>query len=496
MEISLTVKTYNDLRSFSFSDKTWDADWKKLSKECSKLTKWGLDKLKPGLKGSIKTIVLESEYICKDHRNLFSNYYSKKFQEVSPVSSRLHLFNCDVRRVEELLQNPQNYRDSYIGYIVIRPLHERSLGRTIIDPKKLVTMDQKNSYFLTATFHVHIGGVEFKVAGYPYMSQDGDVTVCAHSVLWGMCRYLSEKYSIYREFLPFDLIKLTETTSGRTFPYRGMTYSDYSKILSDFGSYPLIIRVKKSKNDSIDTGEFKNLCTYVESGFPVLSSFQGHVVTIIGHTIDYSKFCDPDEFGFIDSSSFLKQFIVIDDNFFPYQLLGDEKDPHNYGLEYDSEQYYISSIVAAVCPLPEKVFLPAEKARDAAMKYFIGMKGRLSEKSNGPWVTRLFLTTNSAFKRRKIEKSTNASASIDKLSAIVPYLNMPHFVWVMEVSPADKYNDGQCIAEIVLDSTSNDWKSGVLYLRIGNTMFIDGQEKTFDKEPMFFPQFTHNLGER
>jgi hypothetical protein len=370
----------------------------------------------------------------------------------------------------------------------------------MIDPLKLKTTDAKNFFCLRAKTHVHIGGVKYNISGYPYMSQDGDVTVCAHSTLWGMCRYLSETYSTYREFLPFDFIRLMSKDAGRTYPYRGMTYSDYCKILADFGCYPLIVRLKKNKDDTMSNDEFKNLYTYVESGFPVLASFSGHAVSLIGHTIDYDKSIDNITDDFIDSSFFLKHFITIDDNYFPYQFLGYTGDTVNY-----SPRYHIEDIVTSVCPLPEKVFLPAEKARAITLRYLDAMKKRLKDLEKQPWITRLFVTTNSSFKRRKIENSiNNRDGSLDKICQIIPYLNMPHFIWVMEASTVEQYKQGLCIAEIVIDPTANDREPTLLYARVGTTLFIGGiktengfgiKEIPFSGQCNDFKQYTHNLGE-
>jgi hypothetical protein len=400
------MNVLNDFIIIPLREETWDADWKNVQGKCPKLSDWGCDLLKDGFRGSARCVINEPEYICKDHRNLHSQYYSKKHKEISAITSRLHFFSCEISAIEEVFYNGKSLNEFYLGYVVIRPISERSLGRTVIDPYKLNNFDKnnfdKNNFFcLRSNSHIHLGGIKLSISGYPYMSQDRDITVCAHIALWGMCRYLSQKYQIYREFLPFDIIRLTSTSEGRTFPYRGMTYSDYCKILSDFGCYPSIIRLKKTKDTVGFPEEFKNLYSYVESGFPVLGSFSGHVATLIGHTIDYTKLCNIDKNkaeDFIDSSFFLKQFIVIDDNFFPYQLLGYKSDPKNYGKEFPG-QYSIESLVTGICPLPEKVFLPAERARKIGLDYLNGLKDQLTLVEQGPWVIRLFLTTNSSFKR-------------------------------------------------------------------------------------------------
>jgi hypothetical protein len=375
-----------------------------------------------------------------------------------------------------------------VGYSVIRPVVDRCLGRTIIDPLKLSRIDRNNFFSLRTKFETHIGGRHFEIFGYPYISQDGDVTVCAHTALWGVCRYLSERYPVYGEVYPFDLINFTDLTRGRKFPYRGMTYSDYSSILSEFGAYPIILSLKTS-DSTRNIDEFRNLYTYVESGFPVIASYSGHVVTLIGHTLDYDKNVTASVSGFIDSSEFIKDFVVVDDNYFPYQYLCENGYNHGYNNKTADD------IVIAVCPLPEKVFLPAEKAREWALTYLTGLRVELGKTGNGPFVTRLFLTTNSAFKRRCLQR-INLNGNIDRILYFIAEMNLPHFIWVMETGPLSLYRQGKCSGEVVLDSTAGDLQGANIYVRIGNSLWFDGDKYNDSTTPNNYPQYTHNLGEK
>lgn len=498
------MKLFNEYKSFNLRDKHLNVDWKNLKSECTNLHDWGVHILRPLLTGTAKCVVYEPHYVCKDHRNLYSNFYSKKHSVSSQYTSRLHFFSIPDVSIQDLIHDPSSLQGSYIGYSVIRPVAQRCIGRTVLDPLKLAKFQSRRAYFLRTGFQTHIGGQNFVANGYPYMSQDTDVTVCAHTALWGVCRYLSEKYSVYPEIYPFDLIKLTEPSQGRTFPYRGMTYQDYSNILSGFGTYPWIMWIQKPDPANpmgtvFNNDEFSDLCVYLESGFPILASYEGHVVTIIGHTIDYNHMPNADAAGFIESSSFCKQFIVVDDNFSPYQLLGDFDDSENYGSIYasstaigDDRGISMKSIVAAVCPLPEKVFLPAYMARDTARKYFSAYRNRICTNDESI-VLRLFLTTSTSFQQRK-------SPAIDKdqfdvINYSTTHMNLPHFIWVMEAGPVSQYLQGKCTAEIVMDPTANQYDNAVIYLRLRNSLIYDGKEHVASDAPEEFSQYTHNLGE-
>jgi hypothetical protein len=491
----LIYKT-NELECFHIDPAAPEATWKAVQNKCGFLTDWGVSQLRRGLDGFVQSVVLEPRYMCKDHRNLYSNFYSKKFLEISSNCRRLHFFSTPNLEAKQLLADPEAHQSAYLGFSVIRPVNIKCLGRTVIDPAKIGKGINDGYYLLRTKFRANINGADFWVEGYPFTSQDADATLCAHSALWGVCRYLSQKYPHYRELYPFDFVKLTESREGRSFPYRGMTYNDYCKILTDFGAFPV--------PQMIDSPEsFQDLYSYVESGFPVLASIRlpqgGHVVGLTGHTLDYNAQITPTN-GFVDSSQFLKQFIVVDDNFFPYQLLGYSGDPESYAEAYKkdpaNDEVGIETIKVMTCPLPEKVFLPAKDARKKALKYCEIFASYIKNTGAEPFVTRMFVTSSSSFKKRKL---LAAKINSDPASSLVANLHLPHFLWIMEISPVDIYKTGNCSAEIVLDATAGAAEDGVIYVRIGNQVHFAGKNTTVWNDipgPTIFSQYTHNLGER
>jgi hypothetical protein len=152
----------------------------------------------------------------------------------------------------------------------------------------------------------------------------------------------------------------------------------------------------------------------MESGFPVLTSFDGHVVNVIGHTI--TDRIQPKhaatKSGIFNSAALLKEFIVSDDNFFPYRLLAYEGQKQYYPQGAYSGMTHapsIDSIYAAVVPLPEKVFLRPADIRRHAYKFLehgdISPLIREALKESGgegePIISRQFVTSSSSFKCRK-----------------------------------------------------------------------------------------------
>jgi hypothetical protein len=324
-----------------------------------------------------------------------------------------------------------------------------------------------------------------------------------------MCRYLSERYTVYPETYPYDFIIGTTDTDGRTAPYRGMTYTDYSRLLTRFGCHPEILFMREDTTDAagktvstLSAEKLMRLCTYVESGFPVLASYRGHVVSLVGHTMDLNKTPAPNKHGWLDSSGFLKQFVVVDDNCFPYQLLGYQSDPDNYGRLYPNGGYAMESLYTAVCPLPEKVYLPSDQAREQCEvllnKLIAAHPAEVTAGDTSPLVTRLFVTTSAALKRRKLEKGLKEGKVTDPFAIKIADMHLPHFVWVMEVSPLELYRHGTCTTEIVLDTTANGLEECLLYARTGGKLILNNnviELKNPGLSLSTFAQYTHNLGE-
>ena len=473
------------------------------------LTDWGIKLLRSGLDGHVNSVLVEPVYVCKDYRNLFSHFYSKKFCGRSAHCCRLHFFGTKELTLEDVIFDPEHVQADYLGFSVIEPVAERCLGRTMIDPRK-IGLPGDRYFCLRTNTKVHIQGADYFVEAFPYRSQSGEAIVCAHTALWSACRYLSERYPAYRELHPYDLIEMTGDANGRRVPYRGMTYSDYSTIFSGFGVHPAIIVPKgtdtkgmPSKDWSKDAEAFYDLYAYMESGFPVLTSFGGHVVNIIGHTMSESiaPKHQPKR-GFYNSAALLKEYIVVDDNFFPYRCLGYEGTPRYFGAGGYSGMAHppsIDNIVAAVVPLPEKVYLQPAKARHLAYAFLNSpgacplIEETVAELGLSPnsLVARQFLTSASAFQRRKREYF---SQSGDELSSFPIFLNLPHFVWIVEISALDLYKGKQCFGELVVDATVGPHEWEPIYTRIGRTVIVGGRSQRVDDACMVYPQYTHNLG--
>ena len=486
-----------------------DAAWQRVRDACASLTDWGEKCLRGGLDGYVRSIAVEPRYICKDFRDLYSHFYSKKFVDRPSRCGRLHFFADPVSSTESMIFQNEELASSYMGYTVVQPVKDRCLGRTMIDPFSLGHAEEEFWCLRTPT-RMHLNGARYIVQAYPWMSQSGEATVCAHAALWGICRYLSERYNVYQEVHPYDLIEMMGTARGRRVPYRGMTYSDYCDILAAFGCHPVILTARTDQSDwTQDRDFFYNLYAFVESGFPVLISYRGHAATLVGHTMDTAASLDAPEHGmFYNSFSFLKQFVAMDDNFFPYQLLGFRDDPEDYGRPFSNLPHgaSIDSIFAAIVPLPEKAFLPPDKARSLSYRFLSQRQvkpliektlDRIGLRADEPLIARPFLTSSISFKKRKrLCARGQLDGCRDDLARVPIDLHLPHFIWVMEIAPASTYRHRKCIAEVVLDASESEDECEYVYIRIGDRVIREDRLAVVKGAPTQFVQYTHNLGER
>lgn len=229
----------------------------------------------------------------------------------------------------------------------MRPTRPNALGRTLLNPDGIIL---DGAQICTTREHVNLLGCDLTVSGFPFISQDADVTVCAQSALWMILRYFSDRYPSYAEAAPYQIGQLTsDYTLGRLYPSSGLTMWQMAEALRLSGFHPLTYY-----RDYTD--DFEHLLyTYIESGIPCLIGLEGHVIVAYGHRSNFEGNPTPDkDKSIVFSSYFNNSFIVSDDNEFPYQPL------MRQGGTPPASQYKFSDIDSFVVPLPEKVFLTAE----------------------------------------------------------------------------------------------------------------------------------------
>ncbi|MDA8136508.1 MAG: hypothetical protein M0T82_17960 [Desulfobacteraceae bacterium] len=419
-------------------------DWEKFYSICEGfLSRSDFSKIYDYLKESSKTIVLEKEYVDADYRDTYYNFFSRKFAQYPSKTIRINFFNCKI--APQMLFQLDRYQDNYIGFIVLRPNRVTAIGRTILDPEKLPFVQ---GHLCVSRYPVHILGAELFAKGFPYMSQDTDVTVCAHAACWMIFRYFSQRYSRYAEKWPYEVTQLNKDVStGRLVPSKGLTISQVTEMFSNFGFSPEIY-TRRQYVSLFD----KLLYVYVESGLPVVAglSSHGHAITIIGHVSDYqmSSPLTPNT-----SDIYLTGLIANDDNFMPYHFIRRQDPIPDTGSGHWS-RFKIEDIDSFVVPLYEKIHLSAEHVIELSKSILthpvLGLNTRSKLIKYEDTISRVFLTSSKSFKKMR----RNATLPFG-ISNVYCEMAMPKFVWVCEISTPDLFKNGKIAGELLFDATAN-----------------------------------------
>lgn len=386
-------------------------------------------------------ILVEKDYIDKDYRDTYSNFYSKKFAKYPCHTFRLHFFNCDIISLYTL----EKHINNYLGYTVIRPTRINSIGRTILDIEKLKIA---TGMMCLTEYKTHIMGIEFKIMGFPYMSQDTEVNVCAHTSCWMVFRYLSERYPVYKEMYPHQISQLTnEYLFGRTIPSKGLTISQVAELFTGFGLFPEVY-MRELTGDAL----FEQLLySYIESGLPIVAGLEKkkHAITLFGHTINSSKIK-----GVISSplntSQFIDGYIVNDDNCLPYQTVSRKRK----SISGYCSHLKVEDIDSIVVPLYEKIYLTAEYVQTLAIEIIMdrhfGFKNYSAKIHRNDIILRVFLTSSKSYK--KYRKSNPIPQGVSNEYLQTP---MSKFIWLCEISTIQEYMNKKIIGELIFDATSS-----------------------------------------
>lgn len=400
----------------------------------------GIARIMAAIQDRAKSVVVERHYIDKDYRDTFTNFHAKKFSTPDSRCIRLHFFDRPIDH--GTIRNSAAMQPHYLGYSVIRPTRPNCVGRTLLSPRACGVC---GCHVSLCSEEVSIQGTVFKTSGFPFISQDTDVTVCAQSALWMLTRYFSNRYKIHPEIYPFRLTDLTRDFSlGRLVPSGGLYIWQMAESLRQIGYAPVIYE-RSGFSD-----RFEHLMyTYIESGIPILAAFSDHVVALFGHRSDFSVApaaqMMAQEFSF--SSQFNREFVGNDDNGSPYQRLAT-------AVGTGTMPRPISEVVQFIAPLPEKVFLPAESFQSVVSDLLL--KSQMTYTQHSPRINselpllRLFLTTGRSFKKRLTERGMGHPDVVE----IYRNLPLPHFIWVCEISHKSCFPD-KILGEIIWDATRN-----------------------------------------
>ena len=283
-----TVVPYNeDNLANALSNHLNSSDWIKTSKPHYK---YFCNYFDDGTGIGAKTIVIEHKYLSKSYLIDYSNFYSTCHSPYERFCKRIHFFadEFDNRKLTALINNPKSKLgkiwESYLGYIVVKPLPKVFIGATIL--KTYQNSPTDNRFFpATKIYKVNIFGKELIINSLAFQEQDSVVGACASSALWSAFNKTSELFQTPLHS-PSDITKSAKNlfyNSGRTYPNHGLDYYQIGNAIDAIG---LVSELRNTKH-FISAGYLKSfIYSYNKIGLPVLLGIElpegGHLITITG----------------------------------------------------------------------------------------------------------------------------------------------------------------------------------------------------------------------
>lgn len=398
-------------------------------------------KLAGGISNAVKFVLIEHNYVDKDYRSTYYHFYSKKGQRYRADCVRLHFFDGTVAFDERTLSLTSSadsrLTDHYFGYMVLRPTGIATIGRTVVSPD---VRSGASRFIITADHKVHLLGYKLTVQGFPSMDQHVDISVCAHAACWSVLRHYSERYNIYREFLTHDItIMAHEFNPGGLVPSKGLQVSHAERVFQEAGTFP--VHIARGKSGMGDLSFYRQLSSYVESGFPLFAAMhqRGHAIAVVGY--EWRAPVNTAVPGMRYAWDEVQSLAVVDDNYLPYLSI-----PKKGKAPYCAED-----IDAFIVALPEKVFYPADAVDRLAPALFkLGAVVGLPPQDET--IIRYFITTGSALRRFVRDKESEFDP---KLVTTIMTLPFAQFIWVVEFATESQWAVGQVAARAVIDATAS-----------------------------------------
>lgn len=281
------------------------------------------------------TVVEEPHYFDNDYLSEHSSFYSSSARGYPNICKRLNFFT-KVFEEEYLYKAFEGdtaegfvLKDTYVGFIVIRPLIHSPFGRSVLKE----TPDngrQKKFLYPARTYQVHLAGLDLYVTGLAWQQQDSAVSACATIALWTILH--SAAYDDYHAIpTTAEITKKAHSTvprGMRVFPSRSLNNAQIMGAISAYNLAPFLY--SGPKNSFFPPHVFKGfLGTLLDSRFPVLAECKtltkmdgednslvyselGHAVAITGYKLGVD--IEPDEKLI---SSRMEYIYVNDDNMGP-----------------------------------------------------------------------------------------------------------------------------------------------------------------------------------
>lgn len=435
-------------------------------------------------------VIIEKHYIDKDYLDEFSFFYSTTFKTYDRFCTRLHFFKgnlikslgisgTSIKIKDITIINRDALQNTYLGFMVIRPIEKNKFGRTIIQP--YIKNDNEEFVLSQTSCKVNLHGVNITAKGMPFMQQDTQAGVCASASQWMLARYAHERFSFKRYTLPnITAFANRFLNVSRPFPAtKGLNICQIVSSLIQMDFAPIVY----DKESGFSEAKLEEIVYhYLESELPVILVInKSHVCLAIGHDLRSQIKPRKTSERIKKSSDYIHHLIVHDDQLGPYLRMPiensnvknanffDTEDPTLFRTSYTTPYSFSKNVSSVIVPSFKKIYiegvivekhvqniLTGKNPLFVLLLQFIKDQTFLPSLLENQIIMRTFFIKSNNYKE-KVVKTGTVSLQIRQL-----YLNMkmPRFIWITEISTPNyilspnKY-ERKIIGEIICDSTTS-----------------------------------------
>ncbi|MHA2000932.1 MAG: hypothetical protein ACTSVU_02440 [Promethearchaeota archaeon] len=282
-------------------------------------------------------MIIEGEYIDKYYLDDYLHFYANCYQDYHKKCKRVHFFkkkfNLDIllkSDSEKFNSNNKYLQEIYLGFLIIRPVHNMYVGRTL-----LKTYPDTNSYegkgnscttrniFAIHKYHSNLCGYDLTIESIPFQEQDSVIHMCATTAIWIVLQQSTYKFGYYAP-TPYEIKKSAPNYSfHRSIPSSGLTILEIISAIRKFGMEVEISDYGENPPKYYTFSSF--IYAFLRGGIPILlsvniydsnmTSIGGHALAVLGYQLQENQ--PPKAKNFLTGNK-IKKLYIHDDNFGPF----------------------------------------------------------------------------------------------------------------------------------------------------------------------------------
>jgi hypothetical protein len=270
-----------------------------------------------------RSIVVENDYTDGDYLDDYASYYYSCFEPYPRLCKRLHFFKSSFdeaifANIVAGKESPKLLKDSYLGFVIARPLPQAVIGRTVL---KTYEPAGRRYYPVKRRYEPHLAGIKLEIEGLAFQEQDRVTAACATVALWSAFHMTSKLFHGTRRPRPSHITEAANTVraASRTLPTHGLDVFQMCEAIRAAHLEPEVIPIAGG------TPAASIIYGYLRAKLPVIMicEVEGvgtHAITLNGYSIPSEEpdFSEPVTRNVRSYASRIAEFYGHDDQIGPY----------------------------------------------------------------------------------------------------------------------------------------------------------------------------------